>query len=150
MAVPAGLAFTFLCHPEVHLAQLYHFRGKFRMAADAVVHNHLGTGVFGGGNLGLAESQECRSVFHPVHTLESILAHHILVRHVAVIASDRLPAAVGRMVPSSVIGLHNMAIDARGRVITQICRETQHIQEETSAANENARQAQQEHFLPKL
>jgi hypothetical protein len=58
--------------------------------------------------------------------------------------------AVRGVVPGGVIRLHDMAVDASRRVVSQICRETQHIQEETSAADKDARQAKKEYLLPEF
>ena len=91
VTVPAGFSLTVLCHLEIHLAQLDHFRGEFRVAADAVVHNDLGAGILGGWHLRFAEGEEGGCVLHAVEPLEGILARYVLVGDVAVVAGGDGP-----------------------------------------------------------
>ena len=151
MTVPACFSLAVLRHLEVHFAQLYHFRREFRMAADAIVHDDLRAGILGGGNLRLAEGDECRRMLHSVHPLESIFPDDILMGDMAVIARDRLPTAMGRVIPSGIIGLHDVAVDTGRRIVPdQIGMETHQIKEKAAAADKNARKDQQEDLLPKF
>ena len=69
----------------------------------------------------------------------------------AVIARDRLPTAMGRVIPSGIIGLHDVAVDTGRRIVpNQIGMETHQIKEKAAAADKNARKDQQEYLLPKI
>jgi hypothetical protein len=55
-----------------------------------------------------------------------------------------------RVVPGGVIRLHDMAVHAGRRIVSQIRGKAQHIQKETSAADKDARQAEKEYLLPEF
>ena len=112
------------------------------MAADAIVHDDLGAGILGGRHLRLAERKEGSRVLHTVETLECILARHVLMRDVAVVTGGdgAFTPSMRRVVPSGIIGLHDMAVDTGRRVVSQVRGKTQHVQEETSGPDKNARQ----------
>lgn len=69
----------------------------------------------------------------------------------AVIARDSLPTAMGRVIPSGIIGLYDVAVDTGRRIVpNQIGMETHQIKEKAAAADKNARKDQQEYLLPKF
>ena len=151
VAIPAGLPFAGLRHHVIYLPGLHQRCRELRMAADAVVHDDLRAGILGGGNLRLAEGDECRCMLHSVHPLESIFPDDILMGDMAVIARDSLPTAMGRVIPSGIIGLHDVAVDTGRRIVpNQIGMETHQIKEKAAATDKNARKDQQEYLLPKF
>ena len=57
------------------------------MTADAIIHNHFGTGFMSLNDLRLAFGKKCSHVFHTVHTFKGPFLHSIFMRHMTIIAS---------------------------------------------------------------
>lgn len=136
VAIPARLSLAYLRQHEVYLSRLDELGVELRMATDAVVHYHLRTGRVRLYHLRLAFGEERRHVLHSVNAFERPFLHRIFVRNVAVIA--RSVAGMGAMKPGSIIGCHDMTIDACCRVVSEICMCPEHIHKQCSSAYDNA------------
>ena len=145
VTVPASLAFATFGHHVVHAAGLDKLLVELRMATDAVVHDHLGTHVFSHDGLTFGVGDEIGHMFQAVHRLETILGHQVGVRHMAVVASG--VSAMRRMTPRSVLGCHDMTVDAGGGVVSDISVSPEQIHEQSTQAHNHTAQNEQPHFL---
>ena len=132
MTVPAGLSLAFLSHHVVNLTGLHHLGVQLCMTTDTVVHDNLCTLFLSLRSLSLAMGEEHCYVLHAVCALEEILAGDVLVRHMTVVASSI--ATMGRVLPCSVIGRHDMAVHASRWVISNVRMDAKQVQKQTAKA----------------
>lgn len=136
VTVPADLALAYLGHHVINLAGVDHCGVQFGVTTDTVVHNHLTTLFTGPRRLSFVARYPHGNVFHAVYALEGILACHILVRHMAVVASGI--ACMARVEPGGIVWRHDVTVDACPRVVAQIAVCSQDVQEEQSASHQTA------------
>jgi len=151
VTVPASLAFASLCQHVVDAAGLNKLLIELCMAADAVVHDDLGTGILGHDCLALAVCDKISHMFHSVHGLETILHDEILMWHVAVVTCGTIRLVINTpmagMAPRSIIRCHDMAVDTCGGVVAQVGMGTQQIEEQASQSEEHTTKEEQSHFV---
>ena len=107
VAVPACLSLIFFGQHEVDAPGFHELLVELRMAADAIVHDYLGAGIF------------CH---------EEVLTGDVLMGNMAIVACSI--ARMARMKPCGIIGRHDMTVDACRRVIAQIAMSSQDVQKE--------------------
>ena len=90
VAVPACLSLIFFGQHEVDAPGFHELLVELRMAADAIVHDYLGAGIFCHDGLSLAVSNEIGHVLHADHRLETIFHGEVLVRHMTIVASGAI------------------------------------------------------------
>ncbi len=128
MAIPADLAFSDSSHHVVHLARVDECGIKVSVATDAVVHDDLVGSFAWTWCLTFAVSDKLGYVVQTVSSLEEVLASDVLVRYMAVVAGSI--ASMARMVPGSIVGRHDVAVDTCRRIIAQIAMRSQYVQKE--------------------
>ncbi len=130
VTVPTGFSFAAHGHHVVDAAGLDKLLVELGVASDAVVHDHLGTHVFRHDGLSLGVGDKIGHMLQAVHRLEAIFGHQTGVGHMAVVASG--VSAMRRMAPRGVVGGHDMAVDAGGRIIGDIGMSPEQIHKQTS------------------
>ena len=128
MAVPADLAFAHGSHHIVHLSGVDQCGVEVGVTTDAVVHDDLVGSFAWTWRLTFEVGHELRYMVKTIGCLEEVLAGDVLMGHMTVVACGI--ARMARMEPGGIIGRHNVAVDARRRVVAQIAVGSQDVQKE--------------------
>src|SRR5690554_391914 len=137
MAIPACLPPYFLFLKISVPSRFYELRVQLFVAPDAVVHDHLRVQLDGLHRLVFGTHREYRRVPDSIDSFHDVLAHYIILRHMALVAGG--PLAVRAMHPRRVIGSHHVAIHASGRVVREIAIRPRREKSVNKEAHERAR-----------
>ena len=97
MAIPTCFSLAFFDHRIVNASRVDDFLVELGMAAYAIVHDDLGTGIFGHDGLPFGVCNKIGYMFQTVHGFESVFFDDVLVWYMTVVAGG--VTAVRRMAP---------------------------------------------------
>ncbi len=146
MAVPASQPFALLRLGIRNHSRLHEFRIQLRMTTNAVVHNHFVTLFTRPDSQGFGPEREHRRVQQAVFRFESILFEDIVVRNMAIVT--RSPASVRTVIPRLIIGSHDVAVDARGRIVREVNMHPRHINGISSQSCDHASENEERQDQP--
>lgn len=87
VTIPAGFAFSAFGHHIVNASSLDKLLIELGVAADAVVHDHLGAHIFCHDGLSLGMGDKISHMFYSVHRLKTVFGHQTGVGHMTIVAS---------------------------------------------------------------